>query len=234
MLSECVRSVHALTNVTGCGVLSIAGAGSGSLTAAVAARHVHAARSVDWHVPRCLLTTLRAPWLRFLSGVRYDSTHSRRRPYSTAAARGGDADNADTASAAVAWLRALDNASDPWHANAWRTRQASAAPRYGVGVDGARDGNNFLVPQVDWLRGVLCDVQTVYVVCADAADDWARLHRLSGTVEKAATRANVRNRGRAGHDSVAVRWARARIEQDLYWWDTQLWAWVCRSSANRE
>ena len=223
MLSECVRSVHALTNVTGCGVLSIAGTGSGSLTAAVAARHVHSARSADWHAPRCLLTTLRAPWLRFLSGVRYDTVQSRRRPYSTAAA-GGD----DTASAAVAWLRALDNASHPWHENAWRARQASAAPRYGVHVDGARDGNNFLVPQADWLRGVLCDAQTVYVVCADAAGDWARLHRLSGTTPRAAA-AHVRNRGQAGRDSSAVRWARARIEQDLYWWDAQLWAWMCQS-----
>ena len=226
MLSECVRSVHALTTATGCGVLSIPGTGSGSLTAAVAARHVHSARSADWRAPRCMLTTLRAPWLRFLSGVRYDSVQSRRRPYSTAAA-GGD----DTASAAVAWLRALDNASHPWHENAWRTRQASAAPRYGVRVDGARDGNNFLVPQADWLRGVLCDAQTVYVVCADAADDWAQLHRLSETRPRAAAaaRANVRNRGQAGRDSDAVRWARARIEQDLYWWDAQLWAWVCRS-----
>ena len=223
MLLECVERIHALHNVTACGVLSIPGAGSGSLSAALASEHVHRTRSVDLATSKCLLTTLRSPWLRFLSGVQYDMDHSRNRRYSMAV----DAHNvhvSDVVSTGINWLRALYNDSHPWHSNAWHTRQASAAPRYGASVDGARDGNNFLVPQSDWLRGVRCDMQTVYVVCADVPADWVKLRLLSKTEPH---RVNVRNRASRGRDTGDAQWARARIERDLYWWDTQLWRWVC-------
>lgn len=220
MLKGCVKRVQALQNLSGCGVLSVPGAGSGTLSAATRAPHRHSLRSADLGNPACLIGSLRSPWLRLLSGVRYDNAQSRRRRYSTA----GDGRRRQTVDAAVDWLLALENGSHPWHANAWLTRQASAAPRYGKRVDGARDGNNFLVPQIDWLRGVRCGMQIVYVVCADAADDWAWLKHLTKTEGR---RVNARNYGDQGKGGSIVDWAQSRVEEDLYWPDTQLWRWVC-------
>ena len=167
----------------------------------------------------CLIITFRDPVQRYLSAFHYDALRHRSRSFSLNWMRSRQKPNE--------FIDALRDHNAQHHIVATRTLNASLFPIYIRGINGVHNnGNNFLVPQADFLRGVDCSRTTVYVLCTDTFDrDW---HRLTGQASaRLYTREQNRSSGRHG-DTLVPR--DASFVRALYADDVRLVRRFCKSS----
>ena len=136
-----------------CANLAVPATGSESLHQSLAtlsklAHHQHWKRAEDMPLANCLIITFRDPVQRYLSAFHYDALRHRSRSFSLNWMRSRQKPNE--------FIDALRDHNAQHHIVATRTLNASLFPIYIRGINGVHNnGNNFLVPQADFLRGAI-------------------------------------------------------------------------------
>ena len=252
-LSRCAkRRRHDVASLASCGNLAVPGAASLSLTARLGrhsnyTHHYHHWLLGDLHrlaarrrlpPPTCLLLTLRDPATRLESGWRFQLLHHGR--LRRVWLRGQCVTPDLHPSPALAFMVArFRNGSDPCLGTFYT--QSAGHPRWGRASlgghgEGPIDGDNFLVSQLHFWRGLNCSderMPEVHVLCAERyEDDWRAVLRRFGRNDSALTEATKHARGGDGRPqakllSTLSEADREYVRHALYPWDTALHRHFC-------
>eukprot|EP00310_Coccolithus_braarudii_P018083 CAMPEP_0183337804 /NCGR_PEP_ID=MMETSP0164_2-20130417/5323_1 /TAXON_ID=221442 /ORGANISM="Coccolithus pelagicus ssp braarudi, Strain PLY182g" /LENGTH=335 /DNA_ID=CAMNT_0025507557 /DNA_START=13 /DNA_END=1020 /DNA_ORIENTATION=+ len=253
-----------------CTNLAIAGTGSLSLLEALkSASPLHPSDKFRWHhmhdqrighvapsateLPRsgkkrgytCFIMSIRDPAARLESGFRWSLQGVKLVPFGHELDRSFSGEPY-TLRSVSAFVRAFANASDVAHHAVMRSYLSSVAHPYTAKTRrsyslGVAWGSQFLVSQLDYLRGFDPSTMSLHILCAERFEaDWQQLLRRFGLSEVPLPHANdrlARVHGKAAHNgtyedqfSLIPKLARF-VRNCLYPWDTHLHRALCGAPA---
>ena len=265
-LRRCALRRPDVPSLASCANLAVAATGSESLTVllhAAGSTHAHHAhreriQTLSHRHAKCFIATIRDPAERLESGFRFDANNSVSPANSLSLAFGS----------LSAFLHALRNDSSPLHARArliyersvvnpsegfqrtistsptcWAAGQALRTAR--PHASASCIGSNFLVPQVDYLRGADCARLELHLLCTPRlSEEWSALRQAFDT-DAPATPLQAHRSSYHGHHrsqqysaetlrrSRLTESERAYVRECLYPHDTRLYGTWCGADAAR-